>query len=212
MANTSDPATGTSAGAKPAVHGAGPADTQGAGVGTPVGSPLASGSSHATIAGPGSAIPAEAAPPAHPWRKRLVLLFVLIGLGYGAYALIPFVQTAMNTVSTDDAYINGHVTFVAPRVSGQVSRVLVDDNYRVKKGALLVQLDKEPFEDQVAVKKAAVEAAEADLVAAQAQARGLAAQARANRFQLRACHRRCPHPDSQSACQHRDLEEPAGKP
>ena len=90
----------------------------------------------------------------------------------------------MNTVSTDDAYVNGHVTFVAPRVSGQVSRVLVDDNYRVKKGALLVQLDKEPFEDQVAVKQAAVEAAEADLVAAQAQSRGLAAQARANRFQL----------------------------
>ena len=90
----------------------------------------------------------------------------------------------LNTISTDDAYINGHVTFVAPRVAGQVSRVLVDDNYRVKKGALLVQLDKEPFEDQVAIKKAALAAAEADLVAAQAQARGLAAQAHANRFQF----------------------------
>jgi multidrug resistance efflux pump len=28
-----------------------------------------------------------------------------------------------DTVSTDDAYVNGHVTFVAPRVPGQVSRV-----------------------------------------------------------------------------------------
>ena len=97
---------------------------------------------------------------------------------------MPAVETAMNTVSTDDAYVNGHVTFVAPRVSGQVSRVLVDDNYRVKKGALLVQLDKEPFQDQVAVKQAAVAAAEADLVAAQAQARGLIAQVRTDRFQL----------------------------
>jgi membrane fusion protein (multidrug efflux system) len=109
---------------------------------------------------------------------------VLGGLAYGAYSMVPTIETALNTVSTDDAYVNGHVTFVAPRVSGQVSRVLVDDNYRVKKGALLVQLDKEPFEDQVAVKQAAVEAAEADLVAAQAQARGLAAQARSSRFQL----------------------------
>ena len=90
----------------------------------------------------------------------------------------------MNTVSTDDAYVNGHVTLVAPRVSGQVSRVLVDDNDRVKKGALLVQLDKEPFEDQVALKKAAVEAAEADLLAAEAQTRGLIAQLQTDRFQL----------------------------
>jgi membrane fusion protein, multidrug efflux system len=108
----------------------------------------------------------------------------VVALAGGGYVLVPRVRTMLNTVSTDDAYVNGHVTFVAPRVSGQVSRVLVDDNYRVKKGALLVQLDKEPFADQVAIKQAAVAAAEADLVAAQAQVRGLAAQARANRFQL----------------------------
>ena len=29
---------------------------------------------------------------------------------------IPWVQTTLNTVSTDDAYVNGHVTFV-PRAS-----------------------------------------------------------------------------------------------
>ena len=90
----------------------------------------------------------------------------------------------LNTVSTDDAYVNGHVTFVAPRVAGQVSRVFVDDNYRVKKGAVLVQLDKEPYQVQLAIKQAAVVSAEADLVAAQAQVRGLAALVRAHRFQL----------------------------
>ncbi len=100
------------------------------------------------------------------------------------YLLVPVVETMLNTVSTDDAYVNGHVTLVAPRVSGQVSRVLVDDNDRVKKGALLVQLDKEPFEDQVELKKAAVTAAESDLVAAEAQTRGLIAQIQADRFQL----------------------------
>ena len=58
------------------------------------------------------------------------------------------------TVSTDDAYVNGDVTFVAPRVAGQVIEVLVDDNYRVKRGALLARLDKEPFQLQVDIKKA----------------------------------------------------------
>jgi membrane fusion protein (multidrug efflux system) len=100
------------------------------------------------------------------------------------YFVIPWVDTALNTVSTDDAYVNGHVTMVAPRVYGQVDKVLVDDNYRVKKGDLLVQLDKEPFAVQVAMKKAAVVSAEADLVAANAQVRAQVSAARATRFRL----------------------------
>jgi len=54
-------------------------------------------------------------------------------------------------VSTDDAYVNSYVTFVASRVSGQVERVLVDDNYRVRKGDVLVELDPEPYRVQVAI-------------------------------------------------------------
>ncbi len=90
----------------------------------------------------------------------------------------------LDTVSTDDAYVNGHVTYVAPRVAGQVSLVLVDDNERVKKGDLLVQLDKEPYQVQVDIKKAALVAAEADLTAARAQVRGILAQAGSLRWKL----------------------------
>jgi membrane fusion protein (multidrug efflux system) len=114
----------------------------------------------------------------------LLLASAVVGVAVAAYFLVPWVVTALNTVSTDDAYVNGHVTFVAPRVAGQVTEVLVDDNYRVKKGALLVQLDKEPYQVQVAIKQAAVEVAEKDLTAAQAQVRGQVAQARASRFKL----------------------------
>jgi len=97
---------------------------------------------------------------------------------------IPRIRFALDTVSTDDAYVNGHVTFVAPRVQGQVSQVLVDDNNRVHKGDILVELDKEPFRDAVAVKKAAVDTAQADLQAARATVRGIEAQARSRRWQL----------------------------
>jgi len=89
-----------------------------------------------------------------------------------------------HTISTDDAYVNGHVTFVAPRVAGQVQRVLVDDNNHVHQGDLLVQLDPEPYQVQVHVAEAAVEAAQADLVAAQAQTRGIAGEMRSLRFSL----------------------------
>ena len=42
------------------------------------------------------------------------------------YEAVPWAITAFRTESTDDAYVNGHVTFVAARVPGQVVRVLVD--------------------------------------------------------------------------------------
>ena len=108
----------------------------------------------------------------------------MAGLALGGYFLAPIVRTMLETVSTDDAYVNGHVTLGGPRVAGQVARVLVHDNYRVKKGALLVQLDKEPYQVQVDLKKAAVVAAEADVTAARAQVRGILAQAGSQRWKL----------------------------
>jgi membrane fusion protein (multidrug efflux system) len=112
------------------------------------------------------------------WIAGGVLLLLAL------YEAIPWGITAFRTESTDDAYVNGHVTFVAPRVPGQVVRVLVDDNNRVRRGNLLVQLDKEPYRVQVDIAQATLAVAEADLVAAQAKVRGLAGLARSQRFDL----------------------------
>jgi membrane fusion protein, multidrug efflux system len=119
-------------------------------------------------------------------RRRRLLMGALSALVPAVASVfgVPWIRFALSTVSTDDAFVNGHVTFVAPRVRGQVSRVLVDDNNRVHKGDLLVELDKEPFRDAVAVKKAAVDTAQADLQAAKATVRGIEAQARSRRWQL----------------------------
>ena len=100
------------------------------------------------------------------------------------YEIIPWAVTAFRTESTDDAYVNGHVTFVGPRVPGQVVRVLVDDNNRVRKGDLLVQLDKEPYQVKVDIAKAAVSVAQAGIITAQAKVRGLESLARGQRFDL----------------------------
>ena len=100
------------------------------------------------------------------------------------FVIIPRIFRAWHTVSTYDAYVNSHVTFVAPRVTGQVARVLVDDNNRVKKGDVLVELDPEPFRVQVAIKQAAVDSAQAELVVAQATVRSQIGQTRGLRFKL----------------------------
>ncbi len=105
-------------------------------------------------------------------------------LGVALWFGIPWIRFTLNTVSTDDAFVNGHVTFVAPRVAGQVSRVLVDDDNRVHKGELLAELDKEPYETALALKQAAVDRAQADLNAETATVRGIEAEARSRRWKL----------------------------
>jgi membrane fusion protein (multidrug efflux system) len=122
-------------------------------------------------------------------RGRNIRRFVAWGVGAAVLALllvvgVPWVHRLLTTVSTDDAYVNGHVTMVAPRVPGQVARVLVDDNNRVRKGDLLVELDPEPYQVQVNIAQANVVAAEADLTATQAQVRGNEGLTRSLRFGL----------------------------
>ncbi len=130
--------------------------------------------------------PAGPPPGGRPTSKRRWLIGIVGGLVLIAACAfgIPRIELALNTVSTDDAYVNGHVTFVAPRVSGQISRVFVDDNNRVHKGESLAQLDKEPYEIAVSQKQAAVDTATADLQAAIAGARGIEAEARSRRWKL----------------------------
>jgi membrane fusion protein (multidrug efflux system) len=142
-------------------------------------------------AAPAGVVEASAAPSAsairRESRKRSHFLFgglaILASIAVVLYG-VPLVRRSLDTVSTDDAYVNGHVTFVAARVPGQVARVLVDDNNRVRKGDLLVELDKEPYQVQVEIKQAAVATAKADLALVWAQVRGIEAQARSQRFKL----------------------------
>ena len=114
------------------------------------------------------------------WRPALIVVGALLLV----FVIVPRAFHAWHTVSTDDAYVNSYVTFVAPRVPGQVLRVLVDDNNRVKKGDVLVELDPEPFRVQVAIRQAAVDAAQAELVVAQATVRSQIGQTRGLRFKL----------------------------
>jgi len=129
--------------------------------------------------------PIAQAPAKQPQRRPLWIwiaggALVLLAL----YEAIPWAVTAFRTESTDDAYVNGHVTFVAPRVPGQAVRVLVDDNNRVRKGDLLVQLDKQPYQVKVEIAQAALSVAQVGIVTAQAKVRGLESLARSQRYDM----------------------------
>ncbi len=89
-------------------------------------------------------------------RKLAFLVFLLACLaGFGLWWL-----ESRGKVSTDDAYIDGDIYLVTPRIDGYAEKVLVEDNQPVEAGQLLVAIDPLPFE--VAVSQARAELAQAE--------------------------------------------------
>jgi multidrug resistance efflux pump len=83
----------------------------------------------------------------------------VLGVLY-AWRLPPF-ETTIRT--TEDAYVRGQVTFIAPQLAGVVAEVAVQDYQRVKAGDLLVRIDEDSYREKVAQAQAALDAAEASL-------------------------------------------------
>lgn len=61
--------------------------------------------------------------------------------------------------STDDAYVETTTVQVAPRVSGQITEVFVDDNQRIKEGDLVAKIDPADYEIKLAQAQARYEKA-----------------------------------------------------
>ena len=112
----------------------------------------------------------QAAKPQEKRGRRSVGLTLLLT------ALIPLAALAgtyyyargQSDQSTDDAFIDGHIINVAPKVAGQVARVQVNDNQLVSKGDLVVVLDDRDFAATTSQKAAALDSARAKEGAVQA--------------------------------------------
>jgi membrane fusion protein (multidrug efflux system) len=77
-------------------------------------------------------------------------LVAVIGLGAEWFVSGRYIE------STDDAYVGGNVTDIAPQVSGVVSNIAVLDNQFVNKGDLLMQIDDRDFAAALAKARAEV--------------------------------------------------------
>jgi len=102
-------------------------------------------------------------PPALSGRAVLVIaVLVLAGMAavLAAWRIGPFASAAE---STDNAYVRGRVTVIAPQVSGYVTRVLVRDFADVAAGDPLVEVDGRIYAQRVEQAQAQVEAQSATL-------------------------------------------------
>jgi membrane fusion protein (multidrug efflux system) len=107
------------------------------------------------------------------WRRTVKRVALALALLAGTAAAGKFANDYWTTgrfqVSTDDAYVQADYTTIAPKVSGYLADVLVDDNATVKAGQLLARIDDRDFH-------AALDQARANVAAAAAAVRNLDAQ------------------------------------
>jgi membrane fusion protein (multidrug efflux system) len=94
-----------------------------------------------------------------PLLRRLLMAAVAIGLLFAAIPGLRYYRYYASHVSTDDAYVDGNIVLVSPRVAGTVTNVYVMDNWTVKTGDLLVTLDPRDFEVRVDEAQAQLERA-----------------------------------------------------
>jgi len=133
---------------------------------------------------PATPAPAPVSKYSRPSRASVVVMIVvaLVGLTLilRAWQLWPFNSTHMHT---DDAYVRGQVTVLAPQVSGYVTEVLVSDFDHVKKGQPLLRIDSRIYQQKVDQAQASLDDARAQLAnsdQSQAQNRAQISSARAN--------------------------------
>ena len=145
-----------------------------------------------TDAAPAPAPPPPAAAAAPPTgapkylkpSNRAVVIMVLVALVGIAlilrgWQLWPFTSAI---ASTDNAYVRGQITVLAPQVNGYITEVLVKDFQHVKQGDVLLRIDDRIYHQRVAQAEAALDSAKAALAnsdQSQAQNRAQIASAKA---------------------------------
>src|SRR5690349_9593397 len=102
--------------------------------------------------------------------KRSALgIGLLAALGIGVDRGYDYWKVGQYQVSTDNAYVQADYTTIAPKISGYVTEVRVEDNQKVQAGQVLARIDDRDF-------RVALDQANADVDAAEATLRNLDAQ------------------------------------
>ena len=101
------------------------------------------------------------------YRRPAFLIVALIVLLIAAAFGIRYWLYARSHESTDDAFIDAHITPVSPKVAGYIAKIYVKANQQVKKGDLLLEIDPRDYQARLDQANAALAAGQARLKEAQ---------------------------------------------
>lgn len=70
---------------------------------------------------------------------------IIAGVIFAAAVIVAYNVLFAGVESTDDAQVGGHVAVLSAKVPGLVTEVLIDENYKVRKGDVLVKIDQRDY-------------------------------------------------------------------
>ncbi|MBV6819795.1 HlyD family secretion protein [Rahnella sp. PD12R] len=96
------------------------------------------------------------------WLVAAVVVVLLIVIAF-------WMLSSGSAPETDDAFVSADSTLVAPRISGTISDVYVQDNQSVKAGDVLAKIDDRDYRNAVLTAQASLETANAQMLSLTAQ-------------------------------------------
>jgi membrane fusion protein (multidrug efflux system) len=82
-------------------------------------------------------------------NKKIGFIVLAIVVLIGAVTLFFYLRYKATHITTDDAFVDGHIYTIASRVDGRIKAVYSTDNQYVKKGDLLIEIDPADYEAKV---------------------------------------------------------------
>jgi membrane fusion protein (multidrug efflux system) len=112
-----------------------------------------------------------------PSEKRHVVALIVgaAGLVFAAVYVVNWSITAMNTVYTDEARVTASYATISAEVPGKILKFSADEGYVVRKGDLLVEMDREEYQNALDEAVVDLKRATAHYEEAKLQFKGLAA-------------------------------------
>jgi membrane fusion protein (multidrug efflux system) len=102
-------------------------------------------------------------------RKKVAIgVFTLVAI-VAAVTLFLYLRYKATHISTDDAFVDGRIHTIAPKIAGTVKAIHVNDNQPVKRGDLLVEIDPADYEVKVREAESGVQAEKAKLAEVEAR-------------------------------------------
>jgi membrane fusion protein, multidrug efflux system len=118
-------------------------------------------------------------------KKKIAAIAFMVFIVIGAVILYFYLDYKSTHISTDDAYVDGRIYPVAPRIAGTVRAVYVDHNQVVKKGDLLLEIDAADYDARLNEAFSAAGAEKAKLAESGAKTRAAKAQVELKQANLR---------------------------
>lgn len=102
--------------------------------------------------------------------KFIKIAILLIFFSLSVIVALAMWWQSQHYATTENAYVNANIVYIAPRVTGKVEKLQVHNNQYVKQGQVLLELDTEPFLANLNSAQAQIKMHEAELEKASALA------------------------------------------